>query len=196
MATNSKKPTGAKGALEINPVLVSGDSIRIDSEYLTSLLNELGAIMGDELNLAIDPATEQLKQQIHQLFNGLRENDRKVAEKILRDVEEGKISHVDSFRKVLDEYKNREVDRLIGSIIGRFGLDKERFTELLNYHVIGKEDWNDYDRLNKVLETADYSFVREIMKVEQPEKSLGLLSVKTFLKNKVKETIEEILLSR
>ena len=196
LATGTGGGIPPRGALEINTVLVSGDSIRIDSDYLASLLNELGAKVNNEISQKATQTTEKLKEQIHQLFNGLRANDRRVAEKILRDVQVGKIPHIDSFEALLDQYKKEETDHLVQNIVDRFKLTKDDFMELMNSHVLGNDDWNAFNRMDKVVSSVDWNLVGEVFKEKNPTKSPNKLSLKTFVTTEIKETIIEILRSR
>ena len=119
-----------------------------------------------------------------------------MAEKILRDVQVGKIPHIDSFEALLDQYKKEETDHLVQNIVDRFKLTKDDFMELVNSHVLGNDDWNAFNRMDKVVSSVDWNLVGEVFKEKNPTKSPNKLSLKTFVTTEIKETIIEILRSR
>jgi len=198
LAQANKDPTERiqKGPLDIEPLLSSGEKFRIDVTYLASLLNKLSDMV-QQPEAQIDQAKlDELKQDIHQLFNSLRENDRRIAEMILLDIQRGDLGHIDDFSTVLDQYRNSKENQGISAFVDTLGIDREMFIKLLNQHVLGKDDWQDYGLLEKLTKSADNDLVRDAFLSERVNEKPTALKLKGYLRDKIKAEIERLLLAR
>ena len=188
----NRDPSVKKPKFDIDPMLVSGDTLVIDKTYLMKLLNDLAQAQATEQA----EQAQVLEAHILPLFNQLRENDRLHAERILADVKSGKIKQVDNFEVLLDQYRSEAEQTTVSDFIALFGLDRTSFQKLQAHHVLGKDDWKDFGLLDNLIRTADQTLVMTQFVQEKPNDNPNPLKLKGYLREKIKTEIERIILAR
>lgn len=188
----NRDPSAKKPKFDIDPMLVSGDTLVIDKTYLMKLLNDLAQAQATEQA----EQAQALEAHILPLFNQLRENDRLHAERILADVKSGKIKQVDNFEVLLDQYRANAEQSTVSDFIALFGLDRTSFQKLQAHHVLGKDDWKDFGLLDNLIKTADQTLVTAQFVQEKPNDNPNPLKLKGYLREKIKTEIERIILAR
>ncbi|SUB33497.1 type I site-specific deoxyribonuclease [[Pasteurella] mairii] len=188
----NRDPSTKKPKFDIDPMLVTGDTLVIDKEYLMKLLNDLAQAQAQ----AKAERAEELEAHILPLFNQLRENDRLHAERILSDVKTGKLKQVNNFERLLDQYKAESEQNQISDFIGLFGLDRDCFNQLQAHHVLGKDDWKDFGLLDNLIKSADMERVKMQFLAENPATPTDLMMLSFLLEKRIKDEVEKVILAR
>ncbi len=188
----NRDPSAKKPKFDIDPMLVSGDTLVIDKTYLMKLLNDLAQAQATEQA----EQAQALEAHILPLFNQLRENDRLHAERILADVKSGKIKQVDNFEVLLDQYRANAEQATVSDFIALFGLDRTSFQKLQAHHVLGKDDWKDFGLLDNLVKSADMERVKQQFLAENPNTPTDLMMLSFLLEKRIKEEVEKVILAR
>lgn len=184
----NRDPSSPKPKFEIDPMLVAGDSIRIDKDYLAKLLNDLAE--------ADEKQKHEIEQKIQPLFDQLRENDRHIAERILNDVKSGKLKQIDNFQALLEQYRFDIEQNTISDFVALFGLNRDLFNKLQAHHVLGKEDWRDFGLITDLINSADFTLVESRFLEEDPTTPTDRIMLEYLLEERIKKEIETVILSR
>lgn len=105
---------------------------------------------GDEL------AKETTLADLHRSFTSLSQEDQKLAEIFLHDIQRGdvQIDPQRTFRDYLTDYKAEAKNKEIAAIVDCLGLDQAKLIDLMNTHVT-EANLNEYGRFDDLRETVD-----------------------------------------
>lgn len=184
----NRDPSSPKPKFEIDPMLISGDRIQIDKDYLAKLLNDLAE--ADEKQM------QSIEQKIRPLFDQLRENDRHIAGLILADVKSGKLKRIDNFQVLLEQYRFEIEQNTISDFVALFGLNRDLFNKLQAHHVLGKEDWRDFGLITDLINSADFTLVENRFLSEDPNTPTDRIMLEYLLEERIKQEIERVILNR
>lgn len=137
---------------EIDSHITEIDTGKIDADYMNSRFEKyLKVLQGG------DPkAKEATLAELHRSFTSLSQEDQKIAEIFLHDIQRGdvQIDHSRTFRDYLTDYKTAAKDNEIAAILSALGLDKAKLIALMNTHVT-EANLNEYGRFDDLKATVD-----------------------------------------
>jgi len=144
--------TGESLPFDIDSHITEIDTGRIDADYMNSRFEKYLKVLqgGDE------PAKEATLADLHRSFASLSQEDQKIAEIFLHDIQRGdvKIDDRRTFREYLMDYKTAARNKEIATIVGILGLDAKKLIALMNTHVTAA-NLNEYGRFDDLRETVD-----------------------------------------
>ncbi len=137
---------------EIDSHITEIDTGKIDADYMNSRFEKyLKVLQGG------DPkAKEATLAELHRSFTSLSQEDQKIAEIFLHDIQRGdvQIDPSRTFRDYLTDYKTAAKDKEIAAIVSALGLDKAKLIALMNTHVT-EANLNEYGRFDDLKATVD-----------------------------------------
>ena len=137
---------------EIDSHITEIDTGKIDADYMNSRFAKYLKVLqsGDE------QAKEITLADLHRSFTSLSQEDQKIAEIFLHDIQRGDIQIDPSrtFRDYLTDYKSAAKDKEIAAIVSILGLDATKLNALMNTHVT-EANLNEYGRFDDLRETVD-----------------------------------------
>lgn len=151
---SSDDPTGDEEVpFDIDPYLVEINTDTIDADYMESRFRKW---LKDLTQENVDP--DKLKnslEQLHKSFAGLSQEEQKLANLILHDIETGdlKLDNTRSFRDYLTMYANNVTKNRVDKLVERLGCNKEGVYELMNAGVTAKTI-NEYGRFDTLADTV------------------------------------------
>lgn len=83
----------------------------------------------------------------------------------------------------------------IHRLVALFELDDQKFRQLLHHHVLGKEDWHEFNLLNDLAKTANLSLVEQDY-YNKMGKAANKMTLQQYIKDTIKAEIEKILRER
>ena len=139
---------------DIDSHITEIDTGKIDADYMNSRFEKfLKVLQGGD-----DEAKEKTLAELHHSFASLSQEEQKLAEIFLRDLQRGdvQIDSTRTFRDYLTDYqakaKNKEIDRLVEIL----GIDAKKLTNLINTHTT-EANLNEYGRFDDLKATIDDS---------------------------------------
>ena len=118
---------------DIDSHLTEIDTGKIDADYMNSRFQKYLKVLqsGDA------QAKEDTLADLHRSFTSLSQEDQKIAEIFLHDIQRGDVQ-IDpnlSFRDYLTQYKADATDKEVAAIVDCLGVDATKLTALMNTHV-------------------------------------------------------------
>ena len=103
-----------------------------------------------------EQAKETTLAELHRSFTSLSQEDQKIAEIFLHDIQRGdvQIDPTRTFRDYLTDYKAQVKSEEIAVIVSCLGIDKSKLIALMNTHVT-EVNLNEYGRFDDLRETVD-----------------------------------------
>lgn len=179
-----------KGALMIDTALFDGERILIDNEYISLLLNKINQ---SAKNNHQDTTLEQAK--FSELSSKYKQTDQVLLVQILQDALQGKLPDDVSLNRLLDNYRYEREQANIYQLVQLFGLDNKLFERLLHHHVLGKEDWHEFNLLKDLAKTADMRLVEQDY-LTKTGKQGNKMTLQKYVSDTIKDEIEKILRER
>ncbi|MDP3439045.1 MAG: hypothetical protein Q8R95_05555, partial [Azonexus sp.] len=137
---------------EIDSHITEIDTGKIDADYMNSRFEKYLKVLqsGDE------QAKEITLADLHRSFTSLSQEDQKLAEIFLHDIQRGdmQIDPSRSFRDYLTDYKTQARNKEIAAIVSYLGLDPTKLIALINTHLT-EANLNEYGRFDDLRETVD-----------------------------------------
>lgn len=137
---------------EIDSHITEIDTGKIDADYMNSRFEKYLKVLqgGDE------QAKEITLADLHRSFTSLSQEDQKIAEIFLHDIQRGdmQIDPKRTFRDYLTDYKAEAKNKEIAAIVSYLGLDPAKLIVLMNTHVT-EANLNEYGRFNDLRDTVD-----------------------------------------
>lgn len=137
---------------EIDSHITEIDTGKIDAEYMNSRFEKYLKVLqsGDE------QAKETTLADLHRSFTSLSQEDQKIAEIFLHDIQRGdvQINPSRSFRDYLTDYKTEAKNKEIAAIVSCLGLDSTKLIALMNTHLT-EANLNEYGRFDDLRKTVD-----------------------------------------
>lgn len=137
---------------DIDSHITEIDTGKIDADYMNARFEKYLKVLqgGDE------QARESTLADLHRSFTSLSQEDQKIAEIFLHDIQRGDVQ-IDphrTFRDYLIDYKTEAKDKEIAIIVSILGLDATKLMALMNTHVT-EANLNEYGRFDDLRKTVD-----------------------------------------
>lgn len=137
---------------DIDSHITEIDTGKIDADYMNARFAKYLKVLqsGDA------PAKEATLAELHRSFTSLSQEDQKIAEIFLHDIQRGDVQ-IDpnrTFRDYLVDYKVRAKNRDVEALVATLGVDAEKLAALMNAHVT-EQNFNEYGRFDALRDTAD-----------------------------------------
>lgn len=137
---------------EIDSHITEIDTGKIDADYMNSRFEKFLKVLqsGDEL------AKEATLAELHRSFTSLSQEDQKIAEIFLHDIQRGDVE-IDpnrSFRDYLTDYQAKAKNKEVEAIVKYLGIDAGKLTALMNTNT-NEANLNDYGRFDELKATID-----------------------------------------
>lgn len=137
---------------EIDSHITEIDTGKIDADYMNSRFEKYLRVLqsGDE------QARESTLADLHRSFTSLSQEDQKLAEIFLHDIQRGDVQ-IDAnrtFRDYLADYQDKAKNDQVDTLIARLGVDKTKLVALMNTHVT-KANLNEFGRFDDLKATVD-----------------------------------------
>lgn len=137
---------------DIDSYLTEIDTGKIDADYMNSRFQKYLKVLqsGDA------QAKEDTLADLHRSFTSLSQEDQKIAEIFLHDIQRGDVQ-IDpnlSFRDYLTQYKADATDKEVAAIVDCLGVDATKLTALMNTHVTDA-NLNEFGRFDDLRGTID-----------------------------------------
>jgi type I restriction enzyme R subunit len=137
---------------EIDSHITEIDTGKIDADYMNSRFEKYLKVLqsGDE------QAKEITLADLHRSFTSLSQEDQKIAEIFLHDIQRGDVQ-IDprrTFRDYLTDYKTEAKNKVIAAIVSNLGVDQAKLIALMNTHVT-EANLNEYGRFDDLRKTVD-----------------------------------------
>ena len=126
----------------------------IDTEYMNSRFEKyLKLLQQPEIDLKV---LKQAEEELHRTFASLSQEDQKIANIFLHDIERGDviIKNDMSFRDYLTEYKVNTKDTQIHNFAIKFGLDEHKLQKMMSRNVT-ENNINAYGDYQELLKSVD-----------------------------------------
>ena len=137
---------------EIDRHITEIDTGKIDADYMNSRFEKYLKVLqsGDA------QATEATLADLHRAFASLTQEQQKIAELFLRDIQRGAAQIVPgkTFRDYITDYESDAINQEIDKLVNLLGVNKAQLLELMNTHVT-EATLNDYGRFNDLRDTID-----------------------------------------
>jgi type I restriction enzyme R subunit len=137
---------------EIDSHITEIDTGKIDTDYMNSRFEKYLKVLqsGDE------QAKETTLADLHRSFTSLSQEDQKLAEIFLHDIQRGdlQIDTHRTFRDYLTDYQTQAKNKEIAAIVSYLGLDPTKLIALMNTHVT-EANLNEYGRFDNLRETVN-----------------------------------------
>ncbi|MGF6815882.1 type I restriction enzyme R subunit [Paraburkholderia atlantica] len=142
---------------DINSHITEIDTGKIDADYMNSRFAKYLKVLqsGD------GPAKEATLADLHQSFTSLSQEDQKIAEIFLHDIQRGDVQ-IDpdrTFRDYLTDYKAESQNKKIAAIVSCLGVDQAKLIALMNTSVT-EANLNEYGRFDDLRETVDQQMAK------------------------------------
>lgn len=143
---------GESFPFEINSQITEIDTGKIDADYMNSRFAKyLKELQGGEAQVK-----EATLAELHRSFTSLSQEDQRVAEIFLHDIQRGDVQ-VDpcrTFRDYLVDYKSAARGREIAAMVSALGVDEAQLSALMNAHVT-EATLNDFGQFDALVATVD-----------------------------------------
>lgn len=148
---------GGGGASETIPFDIDShiteiDTGKIDADYMNSRF----AKYLKELQNGDEPSKEATLAELHRSFTSLSQEDQKLAEIFLHDIQRGdvQIDPARTFRDYLTDYKAAAKDKEVQAIVSALGVNTAKLIALMNTHLT-EANLNEYGRFDDLRGTVD-----------------------------------------
>ncbi len=139
-------------AFDIDSHITEIDTGKIDTDYMNARFAKYLKVLqsGDA------QAREATLADLHRSFTSLSQQDQKIAEIFLHDIQRGdvQIDPQRSFRDYLTDYQAKAKNREIDTLVARLGVDKGKLVALMNTHVT-PANINQFGRFDALRKTVD-----------------------------------------
>ena len=144
--------TGESIPFDIDSYITEIDTGKIDADYMNSRF----AKYLKELQSGDGASMESTLAELHRSFTSLSQEDQKLAEIFLHDIQRGdvKIDPARTFRDYLVDYKTAAKDRELAAIVSALGVDVAKLIALMNTHLT-LANLNEYGRFDDLRGTVD-----------------------------------------
>ncbi len=144
--------SGADIPYEIDSHITEIDTGKIDADYMNSRFEKYLRVLqsGDE------QAKETTLAELHRSFSSLTQDEQKIAEIFLHDIQRGDIQ-IDphrTFRDYLTDYQDKAKNHEIAALVAILGLDETKLVALMNTHV-NEANLNEYGRFDDLKATIN-----------------------------------------
>jgi type I restriction enzyme R subunit len=148
-----EKTDGEAIPFEIDSYITEIDTGKIDADYMNTRFEKFLKVLKDGGDEAAQAAT---LAELHRSFSSLSQEEQKVAEIFLRDVQRGdvQIDPTRTFRDYLSDYQARAQDKQVAAIVECLGVDKKKLVALMNAST-SEANLNEYGRFDVLKETID-----------------------------------------
>ena len=143
---------GESTPFDIDSHITEIDTGKIDADYMNSRF----AKYLKELESGDGAFRETTLAELHRSFTSLSQEDQKLAEIFLHDIQRGDVQ-VDperTFRDYLVDYKARAKNRDLAAVVATLGVDAGKLAALLSSHVT-EANLNEYGRFDDLRATVD-----------------------------------------
>lgn len=144
--------SGGSIPFEIDSHITEIDTGKIDADYMNSRFEKYLKVVQD----GDGPAKEATLAELHRSFTSLSQEDQKVAEIFLHDIQRGDVQ-IDpdrTFRDYLVDYKARAKNKEFEAVVAALGVDPVKLTTLMEAHVT-EVNLNEYGRFDDLRGTVD-----------------------------------------
>ena len=169
-----EKTDGEAIPFEIDSYITEIDTGKIDADYMNTRFEKFLKVLKDGGDEAAQAAT---LAELHRSFTSLSQEEQKVAEIFLRDVQRGdvQIDPTRTFRDYLSDYQARAQDNQVVAIVECLGVGQEKLVALMNASTT-EANLNEYGRFDELKETIDQAKARAYFEALEP-KELPLFRV-------------------
>jgi type I restriction enzyme R subunit len=138
---------------EIDSYITEIDTGKIDADYMNTRFEKFLKVLKDGGDEAAQAAT---LAELHRSFSSLSQEEQKVAEIFLRDVQRGdvQIDPTRTFRDYLSDYQAQAKAAEVAVIVKRLGVDEKKLVALMNASR-SEANLNEYGRFDDLKETID-----------------------------------------
>jgi type I restriction enzyme, R subunit len=144
--------TGESIPFDIDSYITEIDTGKIDADYMNSRFAKYLKVLqsGD------GPTKEATLAELHRSFTSLSQEDQKLAEIFLHDIQRGdvQIDPFRTFRDYLTDYKIAAKDKEVAAIVLALGLDAAKLIALMSTHLT-EANLNEYGRFDDLRGTVD-----------------------------------------
>lgn len=137
---------------EIDSYLTEIDTGKIDADYMNSHFQKfLKVLQGNDEQAKTNTLTE-----LHRSFTSLSQEDQKIADIFLRDIQRGDIQIVAdrTFHDYLNDYKTTVRNQKIEHMVSILGLDKTKLIVMMD-STLTEVNLNEYGRFDDLKNTVD-----------------------------------------
>ncbi len=137
---------------DIDSHITEIDTGKIDADYMNSRF----AKYLKELQSGDEASKEATLAELHRSFTSLSQEDQKLAEIFLHDIQRGdvQIDPDQTFRDYLTDYKTAAKDREVAAIVSALGVDAAKLIALMSTHLT-EANLNEYGRFDDLRCTVD-----------------------------------------
>ena len=138
---------------EIDTHITEIDTGKIDADYMNTRFEKFLKVLKDGGDKEAQAAT---LAELHRSFSSLSQEEQKVAEIFLREVQRGdvQIDPTRTFRDYLSDYQARAQDKQVAAIVEYLGVDRDKLVALMNAST-NEKSLNEYGRFDALKETID-----------------------------------------
>ena len=137
---------------EIDSHITEIDTGKIDADYMNSRFDKYLRVLqsGDEKD------REATLAELHRSFASLCQEDQKIAQIFLRDIQRGdeQIDLRRTFGDYLTDYKTQAKNKEIASLVSYLGIDQAKLIALMNTHLT-EANLNEYGRFDNLRATVE-----------------------------------------
>ncbi len=143
---------GESVPFDIDSHITEIDTGKIDADYMNSRF----AKYLKELRSGDGPSKEATLAELHRSFTSLSQEDQKLAEIFLHDIQRGdvQIDPARTFRDYLIDYKAAAKDKEVEAIVSALGVNTAKLIALMNTHLT-EANLNEYGRFDDLRGTVD-----------------------------------------
>lgn len=137
---------------DIDSHITEIDTGKIDADYMNSRF----AKYLKELQSGDGPSKEATLVELHRSFTSLSQEDQKLAEIFLHDIQRGdvQIDPARTFRDYLTDYKTAAKDKEVAAIVSALGVHAAKLIALMSTHLT-EANLNEYGRFDDLRGTVD-----------------------------------------
>ncbi|RIQ35192.1 type I restriction endonuclease subunit R [Bordetella avium] len=137
---------------DIDSHITEIDTGKIDADYMNSRF----AKYLKELQSGDEPSKEVTLAELHRSFTSLSQEDQKLAEIFLHDIQRGdvQIDPARTFRDYLTDYKTAAKDKEVAAIVSALGVHAAKLIALMSTHLT-EANLNEYGRFDDLRGTVD-----------------------------------------
>lgn len=137
---------------EIDSHITEIDTGKIDADYMNSRFDKYLKVLQN----GNEQAKETTLAELHRSFSSLSQEEQKIAEIFLHDIQRGDVQIDDhrTFRDYLADYQAKAKNREVDTLVARLGVDKVKLVSLMNTHVT-EANLNEFGRFDDLKATVD-----------------------------------------
>ena len=163
---------------EIDSYITEIDTGKIDADYMNTRFDKFLKVLKDGDNEAAQAAT---LAELHRSFSSLSQEEQKVAEIFLRDVQRGdmQIDETRTFRDYLTDYQAEAKKEEIDTLVQQLGIDADLLTALMNTNTT-EANLNEYGRFDALKASIDKTKAKaHLEKIDGSELSPPRVNMRT-----------------